>query len=654
MEALRPDMCGIAGIWSAPGAEPPRRDEIERMVGALHHRGPDGRGALVDGPIGLGHARLSIIDLDGGAQPMGNEDGSIQVVFNGEIFNYLELREILVAQGHRFRTASDTEVLVHLYEEHGDDFVCHLNGQFAIALWDGVRRRLVLARDRVGIRPLFHTRVGGRLVFASEVKALFAQPQVPRRLDPGGLASLFGYWSVLPPGSVFEGIESLPPGHLLTVDAHGSRRRRYWDWPFAETQVPAWSDERWADELEALLVDAVRLQLRADVPVGAYLSGGLDSSIITTIVRRRSRTPLRSFSLTFEDAEFDESAHQRALVERLGTQHSSIEAGKAAIAAAFPRMVWHAESPVVRTAPAPMMLLADSVRAAGYKVVLTGEGADEAFGGYDIFKEAAIRRFVARAPGSTWRAALLGRLYPYLAHSPAAGRAMTQGFFGSGLDQRQTPGFAHMLRVATTGRVISFFGDEWRHRLQAFDAPAALQAQLPDGFMRWPALARDQYIEANTLMSGYLLSSQGDRMAMAASVEARYPFLDHRVLEFSCRMPARLKLCGLHEKVLLRRAFAADLPPSIGQRTKQPYRAPDSACFFEDGARGRRLRDETAELLEARSLADAGLFDPAAVARLVEKCRSGRAIGFGDNMAFVGVLSTMWLHRQFIRGTAPG
>lgn len=618
------------------------------MVQALHHRGPDGQGVWTDGAIGLGHARLAIIDLAGGAQPMGNEDGRIQVVFNGEIFNYLELREQLLKQGHQFSTASDTEVLVHLYEQHGDSFVDYLNGQFAIALWDGRSQRLVLARDRVGIRPLYYAWAQGRLAFASEVKALFALPEVPRRLDPAGLASMFSLWSVLPPGSVFEGVQTLAPGHLMTVDATGSRLDRYWDWPFAATldsPARAWSDERWADELRTLLADAVRLQLRADVPVGAYLSGGLDSSIITTLIRQDARSTLRSFSLTFEDREFDEREHQQALVAHLGTQHSAIQATRADIAAAFPRMVRHAESPVVRTAPVPMMLLADSVRRAGYKVVLTGEGADEAFGGYDIFKEAAIRRFVARAPGSRWRGALMQRLYPYLAHSPAAGRAMTQAYFGTGLDQVHTPSFAHGMRIATTQRTLAFLRPEWRDRTAAFDAEAALAAWAPPDLVRWPALARDQYMEAHTLMSGYLLSSQGDRMAMAASIEARFPFLDHRVLEFACRVPARLKLCGLHEKVLLRRAFAADLLPSIGQRTKQPYRAPDSACFFDKG----ELREETADLLSPASVDDAGLFDAQSVTRLVEKCRAGRAIGFGDNMAFVGIVSTMHLHRQFVR-----
>ncbi|MFL6661584.1 MAG: asparagine synthase (glutamine-hydrolyzing) [Rhizobacter sp.] len=639
-------MCGIAGLYSLAHAAPPRAAQLDAMVAAMHHRGPDGRGVRVDGPIGLGHARLSIIDLEGGAQPLHNEDRTHWVVFNGEIFNYVELREQLLRQGHHFHTRSDTEVLVHLYEQHGDRFVDHLNGQFAIALWDGRRRRLVLARDRVGIRPLFYTWAGGRLAFASEVKALFTLPEVPRRLDAGALASTFSYWSALPPASLFEGISVVPPGHLMTVEGDRVEVRRYWDWPYTGAATAGGrSEDHCAEELRALLIDAVRLQLRADVPVGAYLSGGLDSSIITTIIRRHSDTPLRTFSLTFDDAEFDESAHQQALVRHLCTDHSSIEATRAAIGAAFPRTVWHAEAPVVRTAPTPMLLLADSVRHAGYKVVLTGEGADEAFGGYDLFKEAKIRRFVARAPGSRWRSLLLGRLYPYLAHSPAAGQAFTRQFFASGLEQVDQPGFAHMTRLATTRRMFQFFRPEWRERLLAWDPQQALAAMLPGDFMRWAPMERDQYVEAHTLMSGYLLSSQGDRMAMAASIEARYPFLDHRVLEFACRMPPRFKLRGLREKVLLRKAMRAELPASIEQRTKQPYRAPDSACFFAGG----KPLAYVGELLGAASLDRAGLFDPVAVGKLVEKCRAGRAIGFGDNMAFVGVLSTMLLHEQLLR-----
>jgi len=640
-------MCGIVGLYGSGAAARPRRAELEAMMAILQHRGPDGRGLHLDGPVGLGHTRLSIIDVEGGAQPIANEDATVWVVFNGEIFNHVELRQTLLAQGHRFRTRSDTEVLVHLYEEHGDSFIEQLNGQFAFGLWDARRQRLLLARDRIGIRPLFYTRHRGQLAFASEIKALLTLPEVPRRLDAAALASVFSYWSTLPPASVFEGIAELPPGHRMAIEGDRVDVQRWWDWSFSGGQsLENASEERCAEELRALLVDAVRLQLRSDVPVGAYLSGGLDSSIVTSIVARRSETPLRTFSLTFEDAALDEGAHQRELVRHLRTAHSSMLATRAAIGAAFPRMVWHAESPVVRTAPVPMMLLADSVRAAGYKVVLTGEGADEVFGGYELFKEAKIRRFVARAPASRWRGRLFDRLYQ--GHAPAAARPLVRPFFMGGLDRPDAPWFAHMPRRATTRRILPFFSAGWRERLEAWDPDAALAATLPSDFARWEPLERDQFIEAHTLMSGYLLSSQGDRMAMAASIETRYPYLDHRVIEFGCRLPPRWKLRGLKEKVLLRKAAREELPPSIAARTKQAYRAPDSGCFFRDG----KPLPYVAELLDGPSLRDAGLFDPAAVGKLVEKCRAGRALGFGDNMAFVGIVSTMLLHEQMVR-TAP-
>lgn len=637
-------MCGIAGLFSFGSAAVPDKAELAAMNAAMHHRGPDGSSTFVDGPVGLGHVRLSIIDLATGWQPIANEDESVWVVFNGEIFNFVELREALERRGHRFRTKSDTEVIVHLYEDLGDRFVDELNGQFAIALWDKRRQRLVIARDRTGIRPVFYTRVAGRLAFASEVKALFTLPGVTRRFDLNGLASTFSYWSALPPGSIFEGVECLPPGHLMVVDASGVRSQCYWDWSFPEEVPAARSEEDCADELRALLIDAVRLQLRSDVPVGAYLSGGLDSSIITTIIKNHTDTPLRSFSLTFENPEFDESAHQNELVRHLGTEHSAQMCRRGDIGAAFPRAVWHAEAALVRTAPTPMMLLAGSVRAAGYKVVLTGEGADEVFAGYDLFKEAKVRRFLARQPHSKWRGRILERLYPYLQHSPAAGRAFTQRFFSEGLDELGEPWFAHIPRMTTARRALQFLRPELHAQAMAWDPKAALRATLPPGIDRWLPQGRDQYVEAHTLMSGYLLSSQGDRMAMAASIEARFPFLDHRVIEFANRLPPQYKLRGLTEKYILKKAMAAELPPSITQRSKQPYRSPDSSSFFVDG----RPLDYVADLLSPRRVEEAGVFDPVAVGKLTEKCRTGKALGFGDNIAFVGVLSTMLLHEQFI------
>ncbi|MGC8703114.1 MAG: asparagine synthase (glutamine-hydrolyzing) [Thiomonas sp.] len=635
-------MCGIAGRlnWNAP-IDPA---QLAAMIAQLQHRGPDEQGLHTQGPIGLAHARLSIIDLSSGTQPMTNEDGTIWVTFNGEIFNYIELRADLLRRGHRFSTQSDTEVLVHLYEEHGDALVEQLNGQFAFALWDSVRQHLLLARDRTGIRPLFYTRVPGGLAFASEIKALLALPEVPRRIDARALGEVFTYWAPLPPHAVFEGIESLPPGHVMTVDAQGTRLRRYWDWTFPPAPIAAdRSADTYAEELRDLLIDAVRLQLRADVPVAAYLSGGLDSSIVTTLIRHYTDTPLRTFSLTFDDAEFDESAWQQRLVQHLHTEHTTVHCTRADIAAAFPRAIAHAETPIVRTAPAPMMLLADGVRAAGYKVALTGEGADEVFGGYDIFKEGRVRRFIARQPDSRCRPRLLERLYPYLKHSPAAGRAMTERFFRDGEARFREPGFAHLPRWTTTRRITAFLSPELRAAATRFDPVDALH--LPAELSRWKPLNQDQYIEAHTLMSGYLLCSQGDRMAMAASIETRFPFLDHRLIAFASRLPSRYKLMGLVEKYLLKRSMDGLLPDALRHRTKQPYRAPDSQSFFHDG----EPVDYVAELFSAARLKEAGYFDVPAAIRLFDKARAGKVIGFGDNMAFVGMLSTLLLHDRFIR-----
>jgi asparagine synthase (glutamine-hydrolysing) len=645
-------MCGIAGILDLKATTSPRREELSAMMAKLHHRGPDGRGMYVDGPVGLAHTRLSIIDIAGGEQPIHNEDRSVWVTFNGEIFNYVELRAELIAQGHHFYTHSDTEVIVHLYEQHGERFVDHLNGQFAIALWDGKNEKLILVRDRTGIRPLFYTTANKRLCFASEVKALFALPDVRRELDAVALSDVCTFWSPLAPRSAFKDVLSLPPGHMMTIAAGEIRIAQYWDWTFPEhgNDSSNRSENDYADELRELMIDAVKLQLRADVPVGAYLSGGLDSSIITSLIHHFSSTKLRTFSLTFEDAEFDERAHQQELVSFLGTDHSSLNCTRADIAAAFPRTILHTETPIVRTAPTPLMLLSGHVRASGYKVVLTGEGADEVFGGYDIFKEAKVRRFWAKQPASTMRPRILERLYPYLKHSPMTGRAFTQSFFRDGLEHIDAPFFSHIPRWTTTQRIGQFFSSRVREEIGERDPYAAISAMLPTSISKWAPMSRDQYIEAHTLMSGYLLCSQGDRVAMANSIEGRFPFLDHRVIEFANRLPPKLKMRGLVEKYLLKKSMQGLLPDSVRNRTKQPYRAPDSTSFFEGG----RPVEYVGDLLSAASISSAGYFEASAVGKLFEKCRAGRAIGFADNMAFVAILSTMLVHEQLIHGRAVG
>ncbi len=614
------------------------------MITRLHHRGPDGYGFYLDEQVGLAHARLSIIDLEGGDQPIHNEDGSIQVVFNGEIFNYIELRGKLEPLGHRFYTRSDTEVIVHLYEEYGERFVEHLNGQFAIALWDKPRKRLILARDRTGIRPLFYTFTGDRLLFASEVKALFASSSPQRRLDIKALGEIFTYWAPLPSHCIFEDIESLPPGHLMTIEHGQSRIERYWDWDFPDEITDERPADELAEELKALLIDSVRLRLRSDVPVGAYLSGGLDSSVTTSLIKHYTDTPLRTFSVGFEDDEFDESGYQKALVDYLGTHHSHVLCRKSDIRRLFPKVIWHTESPILRTAPTPLMILSARVRTEGYKVVLTGEGADEVFGGYDLFKEAKIRRFWSRFPDSKMRPAILDRLYPYLKNSPIAARTYAQHFFRQGMELSHKPYFGHTSRWITTRRSWQFFSPDVKSVLQEESPYDALEEWLPEAINRWKPLNRDQYIEAHTLMSGYLLSSQGDRVAMANSIEGRFPFLDHRVIEFANRLPLRYKIMGLNEKYLLKRAMKGIIPEVIRTRNKQPYRAPDSQSFFENG----EPAEYVGYLLGEERIKRAGYFDSGAVTRLMNKCRKGRAIGFADNMAFVGILSTMLLDEIFL------
>lgn len=639
-------MCGIAGSFHARGAPPEAAIHARAMIERVQHRGPDGYGFFNDPHVALAHARLSILDLATGDQPIHNEDRSVWVVFNGEIFNYIELRKDLEAAGHRFYTRSDTEVIVHLYEEYGDAFVQHLNGQFAIALWDQPRRRLLLTRDRAGIRPLFHARVGGALVFASEIKSILALPDAPRALDVAALGQIFTFWSALPPATAFTGIRALAPGCTLTIDADGERIERYWDWSFPE-HVPSQSldIDRLAAELRELLIDSVRLQLRADVPVGAYLSGGLDSSSIAVLIKRFTNTPLRTFSVEFEDAEFDESGHQLEMARALAGQHTRVMCRKQDIAACFPQLLRHVETPLLRTAPAPLMMLAAHVREQRFKVVLTGEGADEVFGGYDLFKEAKIRRFWARNPASKWRPGLLQRLYGYLRYSPVASGVLARQFFGQSLEGEADVAFAHGTRWNTTRRLWQFFSRDARAALDERTPQAVLSESLPADFGRWLPLGRDQYIEAHTLLSGYLLSSQGDRVAMAHSVEGRFPFLDHRLIDFASRLHPALKIHGLNEKFLLKHAMRDLLPESIRTRTKQPYRAPDSLSF-----QGADAPAYVRELMSPEHIRSRGYFDSEAVSRLVEKCRAGRSIGFADNMAFVGILSTMLLDEIFVRG----
>ncbi len=640
-------MCGIAGIVATDGSAQAAHDTVGRMVSLLHHRGPDATGMYDDGLATLGHARLSIIDLEGGSQPVHNEDRSVWVVFNGEIFNYIELRRDLEGKGHIFYTHSDTEVIVHLYEQYGDDFPRHLNGQFAIALWDKPRRRLVLLRDRPGILPLFYTLKDSKLIFGSEAKAVLCGVGAKPEMDLQGLDQLFTFWSPVSPRTLFKEISELPPGHMAVFESGRLNIHAYWDWLFPEDgDFTTASEEELAGQLHDLLIDATRLRLRSDVPVGAYLSGGLDSSILVSLIHHYGDVPLRTFSIGFEDKNLDESDYQQELIQHLGAKHSSIRCQHADIARNFEHSIWHTESTILRTAPVPMGILAALVHDKNYKVVLTGEGADEVFGGYDIFKEAKIRQFWARNRNSEFRPLLLKKLYPYLDLSHGRGLAYVQSFFGIGIDTPDAPHFSHIPRWTTTAKIKEFYSDSVKSAL-VDDPIETINATLPAGSGRWHAFNRAQYIEAKSLMGGYLLSSQGDRMLMMNSVEGRFPFLDHRVIEFANRIHPRLKMKVLNEKYILKRSMAKYLPASILERHKQPYRAPDIPAFF-----GENTHAYIEEALGEDALKRSGYFDPVKVSMLVRKIKRGRAIGYKDNMALVGILSTQIWHRLFIENFA--
>ena len=614
---------------------------LENMITALQHRGPDGFGLYKDNNIGLAHARLSIIDIEGGRQPMHNEDKTCWIIFNGEIFNYIELRDILEKRGHRFYTMSDTEVIIHLYEDHGSECLEFLNGQFAFAIWDKNDNSLFVARDRVGIRPFFYTTLNGLLFFASEIKALFANGDVPREIDPYALDQIFTFWMTLPPRTAFSNILELPAGHYMLVKGKNIKVEKYWDPDFTLTGNVC-PEEQYAEELNELLIDATRLQLRADVPVGAYLSGGIDSSVITTLIKNFTDTPLRTFSVTFDDQVFDERSYQKLMIDHLDTDHSDIRCTSSDIGSVFPDVIWHTEKPIIRTAPAPLFMLSKLVRDSGYKVVLTGEGSDEILAGYDIFKEVKVRRFLEKCPNSKFRPLILKRLYPYLANSPVRSLPYAEAFFKSNNSAYPSECYSHVPRWNTTSKIKTFFSEHLKESLNSYNSSADLSALLT-GSDRYDDVSLAQYVEMKTLLSGYLLSSQGDRVAMAHSIEGRYPFLDHRVIEFCCKLPPTIRMKVLTEKYILKKSMKNLIPEPILRRTKQPYMAPDAVSFFHKNA-----PDYVEELLSADNLGNTGYFNANAVSALVKKCRQNPMLGFKDNMAIVGIISTLLLHNLFV------
>lgn len=646
-------MCGIAGTLHLNKVDQDTEETVTKMVTMLHHRGPDESGLYRDADVCLGHARLSILGLECGSQPIGSKDENLWIVYNGEVFNYLELQSDLEKKGYRFTTGTDTEVVLAMYQEYGPECLSMFNGQFAIAIWDRQKRELFLARDRVGIRPLYYTQQNGQFSFASEIKALFADGSLDRSLDTEALKQIFTFWTTITPKTPFNNVLEVPPGHYLYLNQTTTipnpqpfwsipsyEKDQYWSGSFAEAK----------EELHALLKDAVRLRLRADVPVGAYLSGGLDSSVTTSLVANHFNNELRTFSLGFQENPFDESDYQKEMVAALGTKHSEISVTNAHIREHLPKVVWHCEKPLLRTGPVPLYSLSKLVRASQFKVVLTGEGADEIFGGYNIYKEAKLRRFWARQPESKWRPLLVERLYPYIFKDAGKAKLFLKQFFAVSEEDLTDPFFSHQVRWKNTGKNTTFFQKDLQADLADYDPYQDMVKRLPDDFSSRSPFAQAQFLEMDVFLSNYLLSSQGDRVGMGNSIELRLPFLDYRVIDFAAKIPSHWKIKGLNEKYILKEAFKGSVPNSILNRPKQPYRAPIRESFWtdDDGS-------YVADCLSETAISQAGYFDAKKVALLANKFRKDSRFAANEvqNMALMGILTTQLLHQQYVTEFDP-
>jgi asparagine synthase (glutamine-hydrolysing) len=640
-------MCGIAGVIDLAGRREPDRLMVRRMAAALVHRGPDDSGFLFAPGIGLAHRRLSIVGVAKGRQPIFNEDRSVAIICNGEFFDFPERRAELEAKGHVFSTESDSELIVHLYEEHGEELFPHLKGQFAFVLIDFTRGVAILARDRVGICPLFWSQQGDVIYFGSEIKALLASGMVRPAADPHGLDHLFTFFALCARRTAFEGVQAVAAGHYLKVRLPGRGRvtppveRKYWDLDF-----PDWGDEEdsadgapLTDAFEAAFARAVEIRLRADVPVAGYLSGGVDSAYVLAMAARYAGHPLPSFTLRIPGLDEVDSALEtsRAIGDRLPT---IVEAGANRIMDAYPALTTAAESPVLDTSCAALLALSGAVRSQGYKVVLTGEGADEAFAGYVWFKIRELARTFD--VGDAFRpSTLISRL----ARKWAAPHLSFADFARIDATIAGPHAQSLMYNLVATSR-DRYFSADFKRELGSRLAYEDLDLDL-ERMARWHPLNRSLYVGYKIQLAGLLLGPKGDRIAMANSVEARYPFLDEDVIAVASRLHPRWKLRrGLRDKFLLRQAAERVLPHSVAQRPKQMFRAPLAESFLA------KPPDFVRELISSESLRRTGYFDIARVRRDCEVLARGESRGIGTfaSLGLSGVVATQLWHHLYLGG----
>jgi asparagine synthase (glutamine-hydrolysing) len=634
-------MCGIAGALDLTGMREFSHQRLLAMTGAIAHRGPDDEQVHIEPGVALGARRLSIIDLAGGRQPISNEDGSVWVAFNGELFEYPELRRQLSSAGHHLATRCDTEAWVHLYEDSGEGIFARARGQFAISLWDRKTRTLILGRDRVGICPLYYAHADGWLLWGSEIKALLASGLVAARPDSRGVDHFFTFFCAGTTRTCFEGVKSLPPGHYLKIRDGRVTQHCYWDLDFPD----AGSERRLDDpaplveELEALLQQAVERRLRSDVPVVSYISGGLDSTVVLGLCSRHRGEPIPAFTVGFDKAGPDERAHAAEAAAVLGSPLVTVAMGRSGIASTFPELIKAAEGPVLDTSCAALLRLAQSVHQHGYKVALTGEGADEALAGYVWYKSQVVRDAITRRFGHG-----LPRFFRRILMSSVSGRRLSLPSERAVGGVR--PAQQDLFELISQAKPALYSSEMWK-RLGDHSPYDDLDV-TSDRIGRWHPLNQSLYVGYKVMLAGLLLIAKGDRVAMNASVETRYPFLDDDVISFCAGIAPEYKLRGLNEKWILRQVAARILPERIANRPKTMFRACMSGSFL-----GPRRPSWVDQLLSPESLRSTGYFEPAAVARqrawqiAIPRITPAR---FVYDVGLTSVVSTQLWHHLFCGG----
>ena len=632
-------MCGIAGIVAADQLRLDDRETVVAMRDVISHRGPDDAGIFVDAQAGLGHRRLSIVDISAGHQPLSNEDGSIWIVFNGEIYNHSEIRPELEAAGHRYKTRTDTETIVHAYEAWGDACVDRLRGMFAFALWDARRRRLLLARDRMGVKPLYWAHVSGRLLFGSEIKSILESGLLERRANEAALPELLGTRYLSGEETLFKGIYRLLPGHTLAFEAGRVTTRKYWDVPTGciDEETARLSDRDAVERFRELLTESVRLRLMADVPLGMFLSGGLDSSAIAALMAGMNDRPIQTFSVAFRDRAFSELDYAREVSNAIKAEAHEIVIDDRDFFGALPRLIWHEDEPIAHPSSVPLYFVSE-LASRHVKVVLTGEGSDELLAGYGKYPRALANWRAGAAYGvvpeavRSWVTAsvvprLPGRLARYAKRSFLAVDATPESMFfdnfaGIGLRRQRellTPAFASAATPA------SAYGSSRAY----FDAPNGTSTTLD----------RLLYTDLKTYLVELLMKQY--QMSMAASIESRVPFLDHKLVEFASSLPPRLKLRGFKTKWILREAVRGILPATILTRKKMGFPVP-----FGVWMRG-PWQTVARDILLDRRTRERGIVDPAAAERLITSHASGAQEG-GD--AIWGLINLELWYRTHIDG----